>query len=177
MGIQTNLGTLLMAKPETVASITQKLGVEMRRLTNDPTAKEHIRETHMDLKPSPSTPTPEQLCNENGLLHALLESSSTTGRNEGRAVTKMQLGLLSTVVGVLWLSTMSLGGIIWNDMRSRLTVNEERIQATALDVSGLKNHDEEQTRRLGKIDDKLDVIADRQNEVLQRLAAMEPKPK
>src|SRR3990167_2227519 len=132
--------TLLMAGPEMVESLRKKLGTEIRKVAADPESAKHFRETASMAPRAPGDP-PEGNATESGLLRALLESSSATARSEGRAVTKFQLSMMGTIIGVLWLATLSLGAAIWSDMKARVSASEVQIRDIALDVNTLKGRD------------------------------------
>ena len=161
--------TLLMAHPETVHRMQAKLGTELRNVAKDPESAKHFRETAAMTPVKVPGDQPEGATTESGLLRALLESSAATGKNEGKAVTRVQITLLSTIIGVLWVSTMTLGGIVWNDMKARVSETEKQLGTVGLDVNTLKTKDEEKARRMDRFDEKQDLTLKKLDELKDEL--------
>lgn len=161
---------LLTAHPDSVHRMQARLGHEIDSVRKNPESAKHFRETAA-MTPVARAPgdLPEGGVTDSGLLRALLESSAATGKNEGRAVTKAQIWLLTSVVGVLWLSTMTLGGIVWNDMKTRVEDTEKQLRAVALDVNTLKTKDEAKERRMDRFDEKQDLTLRKLDELKDEL--------
>lgn len=162
----TKTEILLTTHPDRANDLSTKIGNALLRVAGDPKSAEKFRETRKmaETAPVPGGGAPSGPNDSNALLRAVMAASSETGKSEGRAVTRLQIVGLTSIISVLWVLTLALGGVVWGDLkaaREKADVRIERLEQKAQDISvfvnTLQQRDAEKDRRLDKIDAKQDL--------------------
>lgn len=162
--------------PRDVQSATQRLRLELQDLKKHPDKATKIREVSAMPHPAPGTEPPSEMSqSDSNLLRAVMAAAQEHGKSEGRAVTKFQLGTMSTVVTVLWGITMAFAASAWSDMKARVAKHDEQIQVILQDSQASKVREADVVRRLDKLDQKQDTLLDKVTDLSQKVSELKPR--
>ena len=94
-------------------------------------------------------------------FRSVTEAMKEAGKVEGRSLAQTKLWITTSVVGILWVITMALAGIIWKDSTGKIEKLEIQTQQLVVDNATMKAEKVDLSRRMEAMEkDIKEVLAE-----------------